>query len=105
MKRHARRKPKVKGRFAHAYRVVVEKTVHQSIVIKAPSQDDAESRAYDFAERHPENWVDGECELRDCTSVLMTDGTWKFCDALDTDSGDMVQYTSGNPSRAEKETK
>ena len=82
MQKQTGRRPRVKGRFAHTYRVVVEKTAHQSIVITATSRDDAESRAYDFAERHPENWVDEEVAVRDCTSVLMTDGSWEFCNAL-----------------------
>lgn len=104
MQKRTRRRPRAKGRFAHTYRVVVEKTAHQSIVIMAVSQDDAESRAYDFAKRHPENWIDEEVAVRDCTSVLMTDGSWMSCNALDADPGDMVQYASESPSRARKET-
>lgn len=90
MQKRTSRKPRVKGRNAHTYRVVVEKVSHQSIAIMATSQDDAESRAYDFAGRHPEDWVDEGAEVRDCTSVLMADGTWEFCNALDADPGVMV---------------
>ena len=88
MQRRKLRKPRVKGRFWHTYRVVVEKVAHQSVVILATSRGDAESRAYDFVGRHPENWVDEETSVRDCTSVLMADGSWEFCNALDSDPDD-----------------
>ena len=67
----------------HVYRVVVEKARHQTVVVEATSQDEAEDKAYDIAEHRPEGWVDGDMELRDCTSVRMADGSWEFCSALE----------------------
>jgi hypothetical protein len=87
MQRPKSRKPRVRtklvnGKRCHVYRCIVEKVLHQSIIIEAKSQDDAESQAYDIAERHPEGWKEGEMQLRDCTSVEMSDGSWEFCNAL-----------------------
>jgi len=87
MQRRKLRKPRVRtklvnGRRYHVYRCIVEKVLHQSIIIEAKSQDDAESQAYDIAGRHPEGWKDGEMQLRDCTSVELTDGSWEFANAV-----------------------
>lgn len=101
MRKPKSRKPRVEGRYAHTYRVVVEKVAHQSMYVMATSQDDAGSRACDFARRHPENWVDEGSAVRGRASVLMTDGSWRSCDALDADPGVMVQYGPESPSRAE----
>lgn len=73
---------KVLGRQYYIYRVIAEKVQHQTIVVEARSQDEAEDKAYDIAERRPDGWVDGDMELRDCTSVRMADGSWEFCNAL-----------------------
>ena len=70
---------RVLGERYHVYRVVVEKARHQTVVVEATSQDEAEDKAYDIAERRPEGWVDGDMELRDCTSVRMADGSWELC--------------------------
>ena len=89
MKRQTRGKPRVRrkligDKWHHVYRVVVEKVLHQSIIVEAESQGEAENQAYDIAERHHEMWREEEPSIRDCTSVEMMDGSWEFCNALTT---------------------
>lgn len=80
-RRRVRRKL-IGGKWHHVYRVVVEKVLHQSIIVEAESQGEAENQAYDIAERHNEAWREEEPSIRDCTSVEMADGSWEFCNAL-----------------------
>ena len=88
-----RRQRKPKGREFHNYRVVVEFAKRRSWTVTAKDAADAERRVMGLASRAEWGVVtDDSLELVDATSVEMTDGTWEFVNALDTEGGDMIQY-------------
>lgn len=76
----------VDGERYHVYRCVVERCFRKEFVVEARSQDEAESKAYDMAWQPPwddtDLWREQEMEVRDCTSMEMTDGTWAWCNHI-----------------------
>lgn len=91
MKKRTKTKPMIKTKFVagkklHNYRVIVKQTKCQEIVVDAESQEDAESQAYNLAQKHPLSWKEEDVDIREgCTSAEMTDGSWKFCNSQSVD--------------------
>lgn len=79
-------KVKVKGKKLHNYRVVLENSYRKEIVVAAKTAEEAEDMAYNLAEAAkfvPEEWDSPDLEVRDCTSVEMTDGTWRYMNEIE----------------------
>ena len=92
MPKRTKRPPRVRSKIIngeryHVYGVVIERTFHQRYLVEAKSAYDAEQTAYNLAGESPHDdiylWNEDEMTIRDCTSVEMTDGSWKFTNGVE----------------------
>lgn len=88
MPRQTKRRPKVdelvNADGKHLYRVVVERVLSKVVLVSAESQGAAEDKAYALASGNLSalQWNEEYMRVRDCTSVKLTDGSWRLANKI-----------------------